>query len=176
MGWIEFLGKTKLANLGLRGDLVFGGQWDATSADDLNLTLIVERSSGDLQLLGEDGQTVALSAGLRDARLVLTANNENLGATLIWDSQRAGRLNATASTRLPIKDGLWTWTPTAPLAGKVSAELPPVGAWSLLAPPGWRLSGTLDADTTLSGTLGHAALAWPSAGQRHGRAFGGGWH
>ncbi len=154
LGWIEFLGKTKLANLGLRGDLVFGGQWDATSADDLNLTLIVERSSGDLQLLGEDGQTVALSAGLRDARLVLTANNENLGATVIWDSQSAGRLNATASTRLPIKDGLWTWTPTAPLAGKVSAELPPVGAWSLLAPPGWRLSGTLDADTTLSGTLG----------------------
>ncbi|WP_210541937.1 translocation/assembly module TamB domain-containing protein [Rhodoferax sp. PAMC 29310] len=154
LGWIEFLGKTPLVNLGLRGDLVFGGQWDAVSADALNLTLIVERSSGDLQLLGEDGQTVALSAGLRDARLVLTANNENLGATLIWDSQRAGRLNATASTRLPIKDGLWTWTPTAPLAGKISAELPPVGAWSLLAPPGWRLSGTLDADTTLSGTLG----------------------
>lgn len=154
LGWIEFLGKTKLDNLGLRGNLVFGGQWDATSADDLNLTLIVERSSGDLQLLGEDGQTVTLSAGLRDTRLVLTANNENLGATLIWDSERAGRLNATASTRLPIKDGLWAWTPQAPVAGKISAELPPVGAWSLLAPPGWRLSGTLDADTTLSGTLG----------------------
>ncbi len=154
LGWIEFLGKTKLANLGLRGDLVFGGQWDATSADDLNLTLILERTSGDLQLLGEDGQSVALNAGLQDTRLVLTANNENLGATLIWDSKSAGRLNATASTRLPIKDGLWAWNNDAPLAGKVSAMLPPVGAWSLLAPPGWRLSGTLDADTALSGTLG----------------------
>jgi translocation and assembly module TamB len=155
LGWIEFLGKTKLANLGLRGDLVFGGKWDAVSADDLNLTLIVERTSGDLQLLGEDGQTVALSAGLRDTRLVLTANNENLDAAMIWDSQSAGRLNATASTRLPIKDGLWAWNADAPLTGKVSAMLPPVGAWSLLAPPGWRLSGTLDADTTLSGTLGN---------------------
>lgn len=153
LGWIEFLGKTKLANLGLRGDLVFGGKWDAVSANDLNLTLIVERTSGDLQLLGEDGQTVALSAGLRDTRLVLTANNENLGASVIWDSESAGRLNATASTRLPIKDGLWAWNADAPLAGKVSAMLPPVGAWSLLAPPGWRLSGTLDADTALSGTL-----------------------
>lgn len=158
LGWIEFLGKTKLANLGLRGDLVFGGQWDAVSADDLNLTLIAERTSGDLQLLGEDGQTVALSAGLRDARLVLTANNENMGATVIWDSERAGKLNATASTRLPIKDGLWTWKADAPLAGKVNAALPPVGAWSLLAPPGWRLSGTLDVDTALSGTVGSPLL------------------
>jgi translocation and assembly module TamB len=154
LGWVEFLGKTQLANLGLRGDLVFGGQWDATSAEDLNLTLIVERTRGDLQLLGEDGQSVALNAKLRDTRLVLTANNENLGATLIWDSQNAGRINATASTQLPIQNGLWAWKDAAPLAGQVSAMLPPVGAWSLLAPPGWRLSGTLDADTTLSGTLG----------------------
>ncbi|MBP6718836.1 MAG: translocation/assembly module TamB domain-containing protein [Rhodoferax sp.] len=154
LGWVEFLGKTKLANLGLRGDLVFGGQWDATRADDLNLTLIVERTRGDLQLLGEDGQSVALNAKLRDTRLVLTANNENLGATLIWDSQNAGRLNATASTQLPIQNGLWAWQDAAPLAGQVSAMLPPVGAWSLLAPPGWRLSGTLDVETALSGTLG----------------------
>ena len=155
LGWVEFLGKTKLANLGLRGDLVFGGQWDATSADDLNLTLIVERTRGDLQLLGEDGQSVALNAKLRDTRLVLTANNENLGATLIWDSQNAGRINATASTQLPIQNGLWAWKDSAPLAGKVSAMLPPVGAWSLLAPPGWRLSGTLDLDAALSGNLGN---------------------
>lgn len=154
LAWVEWLGKTKLTQLGLRGDLVFGGQWDATRADDMNLTVIVERTRGDLQLLGEDGQTVALSAGLRDARLVLTAHNENLGATLIWDSQSAGRINATASTRLPLQDGLWAWKAEAPLSGQVSALLPPVGAWSLLAPPGWRLSGTLDADTTLSGTLG----------------------
>lgn len=158
LGWVEFLGKTRLANLGLRGDLVFGGQWDAARAEDLNLTLIVERTRGDLQLLGEDGQSVALNAKLRDTRLVLTANNQNLGATLIWDSQNAGRINATASTQLPIQNGLWAWQDAAPLAGQVSAMLPPVGAWSLLAPPGWRLSGTLDLDTAVSGTLGSPVL------------------
>jgi translocation and assembly module TamB len=154
VGWLELVGKTKLANLGLRGDLVLGGQWDARNADDLNLRVIVERTGGDLQLLGDDAQKATLSAGLRDVRLVLTANQESLGATLIWDSLRAGQLNATASTHLPIKDGQWTWNPDAPLAGRVNAKLPPVGAWSLLAPPGWRLSGSVDTDAVLSGTVG----------------------
>jgi translocation and assembly module TamB len=154
VGWLERLGKTQLANLGLRGDLVLGGQWEASSAQDLNLRVILERTGGDLRLLGPDAQTAALSAGLRDLRLVLAAHNESLGATLIWDSGRAGQLNATASTRLPIKDGRWVWDPNAPLAGKINASLPPVGLWSLLAPPGWRLSGSVESDAVLSGTLG----------------------
>lgn len=154
VGWLELVGQTKLANLGLRGDLVVGGQWDASSADDLNLRVILERTGGDLQLLGDDAQKATLSAGLRDVRLVLTANQQSLGATLVWDSVRAGQFNATASTRLPTRDGQWVWSLDAPLTGKVSAKLPPVGAWSLLAPPGWRLSGSVDADATLSGTLG----------------------
>jgi translocation and assembly module TamB len=158
VGWLERVGKTQLANLGLRGDLVVGGQWEASSAQDLNLQIVLERTAGDLRLLGPDAQTASLSAGLRDARLVLTAHNESLGATLIWDSLRAGKLNATASTRLPIKDGRWVWDPDAPLVGKLSASLPPVGVWSLLAPPGWRLSGSVESDAVLSGTLGTPLL------------------
>jgi translocation and assembly module TamB len=154
VGWLERMGKTQLANLGLRGDLVVGGQWEANSAQDLNLKVVLERTGGDLQLLAPDAQTAALSAGLRDTRLVLTAHNESLGATLIWDSLRAGQLNATASARLPIQDGLWVWDPDAPLTGKVNASLPPVGLWSLLAPPGWRLSGSVESDAVLFGTLG----------------------
>jgi translocation and assembly module TamB len=154
VGWLERIGKTQLANLGLRGDLVVGGQWEASSAQDLNLKVVLERTGGDLQLLAPDAQTAALSAGLRDTRLVLTAHNENVGATLIWNSLRAGQLNATTSTRLPVKDGLWVWDTGAPLTGKVSASLPPVGVWSLLAPPGWRLSGSVESDAVLSGTLG----------------------
>lgn len=154
VGWLERIGKTQLANLGLRGDLVLGGQWEASSAQDVNLRVVLERTGGDLRLLAPDAQAAALSAGLRDARLVLTAHNESLGATLVWDSLRAGQLNATASTRLPVKDGLWVWNPDAPLAGKLSASLPPVGVWSLLAPPGWRLSGSVESDVVLSGTVG----------------------
>ena len=154
VGWLERIGKTQLANLGLRGDLVVGGEWEASSAQDLNLKVVLERTGGDLRLLAPDAQTASLSAGLRDTRLVLTAHNESLAATLIWDSLRAGQLNATASTRLPIKDGRWIWDPDAPLVGKISASLPPVGVWSLLAPPGWRLSGSVESDAVLTGTLG----------------------
>ena len=32
------------------------------------------------------------------------------------------------------------------------AQLPQVGAWSVLAPPGWRVRGTLDANIDVSGT------------------------
>jgi translocation and assembly module TamB len=38
------------------------------------------------------------------------------------------------------------------LAGTLRASLPDVGVWSALAPPGWRVRGTLQANATLSGT------------------------
>ena len=37
----------------------------------------------------------------------------------------------------------------------MQAELPHIGLWSALAPPGWRLSGRLQADATLGGTRAH---------------------
>ena len=40
-----------------------------------------------------------------------------------------------------------------PIGGSLQIQMPPVDAWSALAPPGWRLRGTMDADITLSGTL-----------------------
>ena len=46
----------------------------------------------------------------------------------------------------------WQWAEQAPVSGSVQASLPQIGAWSVLAPPGWRVQGTLDANLTLSGT------------------------
>jgi translocation and assembly module TamB len=46
------------------------------------------------------------------------------------------------------------WPASAPVSGTASARLPQVGVWSALAPPGWRVRGTLSADATLSGTRG----------------------
>jgi translocation and assembly module TamB len=45
-----------------------------------------------------------------------------------------------------------------PIGGSLKIQMPPVDAWSVLAPPGWRLRGTMDADITLTGTL--AAPLW----------------
>ena len=48
--------------------------------------------------------------------------------------------------------GGWHWPANAPVAARVLARLPDLGVWSALAPPGWRVQGTLNADATLSGT------------------------
>jgi translocation and assembly module TamB len=158
LAWLDLLGQTQMANLGLRGDLLFGGQWDASGGARLRLRATLERSSGDLQLQTDstavNGQASTLSAGVRAARLVLNADGEQLAASLRWDSQSAGQVQADFSTVLQRQDGGWAWPLDAPLTGTLRAQLPSSGAWSLLAPPGWRLRGTLDANASVAGTRG----------------------
>lgn len=154
MAWLDLLGQTQMANLGLRGDLLFGGQWDASSDETLRLRATLERTSGDLQLQADSGAAGVLRAGVREARLMVTTEGDQLAASLRWDSERAGQAQANFSTRLARQDGGWAWPMEAPLSGTIKAQLPPVGVWSVLAPPGWRLRGTLDADAVLSGTRG----------------------
>ena len=152
LGWLEAFNPTLLADAGLRGDVVLGGQWDVQSSEGLRVRAHLERTAGDLQLLAEGDDSSLLSAGLRTARLEITNDNDQLSATLRWDSERAGQLLADFSTPLQYAQGTWIWAADAPLRGQLKAQLPRVGAWSVLAPPGWRLRGTLDADATLSGT------------------------
>ena len=151
LAWLDLLGQQQIANLGLRGNLLFDGQWDAAVDQSLRLRASLIRQSGDLQLQAEDsGDTIA--AGLREASLVIEADGEQASARLRWDSESAGQVQADFSTRLQREASGWTWAPDAPLAAKLVAQLPRVGVWSLLAPPGWRLRGTLDANAALSGT------------------------
>jgi translocation and assembly module TamB len=158
LGWLELLGQAKVANLGLNGDLVFGGQWDASGGDSLQIHAALARTSGDLQLQGEDGPSGQIKVGLRDARLTVAVDHDRVNAAVLWDSERGGQVKAELATQLLRHNGAWSLPPDAPLSGRLNAKLPPVGAWSMLAPPGWRIRGTLDANATLSGTL--AAPQW----------------
>lgn len=164
LAWLELLGQTRIANLGLRGNLVFGGEWDARGAAALQVNASLARTSGDLRLLPEEVQLGALSnlgelnAGVRQARLRLLIDGTQLKALLDWDSERAGQAQAELGSVLQAGPEGWHWPAEAPLSGTLKVQLPPVGAWSLLAPPGWRLRGTLDADATLYGT--RAAPLW----------------
>ncbi len=157
LAWLELLGQTRMANLGLRGDLVFGGQWDASSAGNgMQLRASVQRSSGDLQLLAADAGGGVLQAGLRDAHVDLTVKGEALHADLVWASEAGGNVRAEFNTRLQTSaNGRPLWAPDAPLQAVLHASLPTVGAWSLIAPVGWRIHGTLEADAVLSGTRSH---------------------
>ena len=154
MAWLEPFSTTPWSQIGLKGDVLLGGEWEATSSDSLRLRARVERTAGDLQIR-PDEDAPPVQAGLKLARLEVNTVDDQIKASLRWDSERAGQAQADFSTRLMRQDSGWTWPQDAPLAGQFKAQLPPVGAWSVLAPPGWRLRGTLDADATLSGTRNH---------------------
>jgi translocation and assembly module TamB len=107
-----------------------------------------------------------LQAGIREASLSITAQGKQVQARLRWNSERLGQASADLSTELSTEPGQssasgasdnpidrW-WPASSPLRGSARASLPQVGVWSALAPPGWRMRGTLSADATVSGTRG----------------------
>ncbi|RZL93959.1 MAG: translocation/assembly module TamB, partial [Variovorax sp.] len=185
MAWAEALGSSSaLADLGVSGDLIFDGEWDIDAGDTLRARARLARRSGDIRVQAGEaalvrrirstgtgtaseittdsaagpGTSPSTPAGLRRAELTVDAQGDTVRAQLAWDSERAGQIAADASTRVQQRAGGWQWAEDAPLAGKIKASLPQLGVWSMLAPPGWRIAGTLDADATLSGS--RAAPRW----------------
>lgn len=157
-----------LASNGLGGDLVLDGDWDlrlpANATEPFTLAASLQRRSGDLRWNGGNGSTAPpLSAGVRDARLRLDVKDRRLQALLRWDTERLGQASADLASTLGngasgAADPLERWWPaSAPLSGTAQVRLPQVGVWSLLAPPGWRMQGTLSADARLGGTRGSPA-------------------
>lgn len=157
----------------------------ADTSTPLRLSARLQRSSGDLTV-ATDGSasdtTVStgtttivvaapasqrLQAGVKEASLSLSAQGNRVQGSLRWDSERLGEASADVSTELSLRGApsdsntspidRW-WPASAPLQGTARARLPQVGVWSALAPPGWRMRGTLAADATISGT--RAAPQW----------------
>jgi translocation and assembly module TamB len=165
LAWAELAGLPTVA-AGAAGPLLFDGEWDAVIGPALSLNAQLVRSSGDLTLQAEttEGLPVRVAAGLRDARLSVRARGEALSAEWRWDSERAGTAEGQLRTRLaPVREGEaakagditlggWRWPADAAVSGQLRAQLPRIGAWSALAPPGWRLRGSLATQLSLSGT------------------------
>ena len=171
-----------LASAGISGDLVVQGRWDIdTMGRQLRADVLLERASGDIRLSAEDADaaplTVVRSTGasevnaqthqvqsrsvasnrgmrarLQDLRLQLGAQGNELRAQLVWNSERAGQINADVRSQVRSTADGFTWPENAPLSGTIKANMPNVGIWALFAPPGWRVGGTLNADVAISGT------------------------
>ncbi|RYF75032.1 MAG: translocation/assembly module TamB, partial [Comamonadaceae bacterium] len=163
MTWARaFGGDASLREMGISGDLVFDGDWDIDAGDRLRARARVARASGDLRVQAGEAALVrriessgtgtrseikmsptdegpGTPAGLRQAELSLQADGEALQTTLIWNSERAGQIQAEAGTRLTRQGDGWQWTADAPVSGRVRASLPQLAVWSMLAPPGWRV-------------------------------------
>ncbi len=171
LAWMELLLGPQITNAGLVGNLLFDGEWDVVMGPTLKLNAQLTRSSGDLSVQAEtaDGVQARVAAGIREASLHITVNNNSsegaaLSAQLRWDSARAGsadgelrtQLRRTAASEANEQDGPtiagWTWPADAALSGQLKAQLPRLGAWSVLAPPGWRLRGSLATNMAISGS------------------------
>lgn len=153
VAWLDLLGSKTLAEMGLGSDMVLSGQWEAGQAQSLHASLLLERSQGDLRLLPGTVAEQAVAAGMRETRLQINLDGDRLAANLRWDSQRAGRALLAFSTQLQQQSGAWQLPGSAPVGGSLQLDLPPMEAWSALAPPGWRLRGTMAAHVNLEGTL-----------------------
>lgn len=177
LAWLDALATPEgakagpMASAGVGGDLLFDGQWDvllpADAATPLRLSAELQRSSGDLTLAPETGNGGATAtrtaAGVQAARIALSAQGTQVQAQLRWRSERLGEASADLSTELRARgatppegaSALDAWWPaSAPIRGTLRAALPQVGVWSALAPPGWRMRGTLAAEVAFSGSRG----------------------
>ncbi|MGH8832301.1 MAG: translocation/assembly module TamB domain-containing protein [Polaromonas sp.] len=165
MAWLELLGGPQLAGAGLTGNLLLDGEWDATLGDTLRLKASLARSCGDLTVQAEtaQGTSARVAAGVKEARLSLASEGDAVTLAVRWDSERAGTANGQLKTRLArapaAAGGGWLWPLDAPLNGQLRAQLPRIGVWSVLAPPGWRLRGSLGADVAIRGTRAAPQLA-----------------
>ncbi len=154
LAWIELFQKPGDSKLGITGDLIFGGQWDVSLGNSMQITASLARTGGDISMLAEnvDGGSTRVVAGVKQAKVTVTSNGERVQADLLWDSERAGSASGHLATRLAHLETGWQWPADAPLEGDLKAQLPRVGIWSQLAPPGWRLRGSLLANVTVAGT------------------------
>ncbi|MES2944351.1 MAG: translocation/assembly module TamB domain-containing protein, partial [Pseudomonadota bacterium] len=162
MGWIELLAGPQLAGVGLTGNLVFDGEWDARLGETLSLKASLARSSGDITMQAEtaEGGSTRVAAGVRQARIALTTDGDELLLALRWETERAGNAEGQLKTRLTKSaEGGWLWAADAPLNGQLRAQLPRIGVWSVLAPPGWRIRGSLGTNIAISGNRSAPQLA-----------------
>ena len=196
LAWVDALdsatpsgAEKRLERLGLATDVVLEGAWevDADPSSPVQARASLRRARGELRLLtgsatgattvrssgqgrgagrAQPDTPVGTPAGLRQAEVQLQLQGHALQASLQWDSERAGRIQAQGSSRLDYPDGQWQaaqWVADAPLAAQLEAQLPDVAVWSALAPPGWRIKGTLQAQMVLSGSRAqprwHGSLA-----------------
>ena len=162
MGWIELLGGPQVVGAALAGDMVFDAQWDATLGRVMQINASLARSRGDVTVMAEPVQGVSsrVAAGVRDARLTLASQGAQVTLALHWDSERAGMADGSLVTRLARGGAAgWEWPADAPISGRLRARLPRIGVWSLLAPPGWRLRGSLSADVQAGGTRSDPQLS-----------------
>ena len=138
------------------GDIRFAVE--DNSANSANVTII--RSSGASARSATTNQVQSrafttnrgVRARIQDMRVQLNLQGNDLSTEMVWTTQRAGQLRADIRSQIRQTPEGVVWPNDAPLSGNIQAALPNIGVWAFFAPPGWRATGSFDANLALSGT------------------------
>ena len=135
----------------LQGGLMLRADLALSQLSPLRMELQVQRQQGDLTLRGgaDHASGGLLQAGVREARAHLVVEDDHARLEAVWNSEQAGEARIQASARRQARQG---WL-QAGIEGRVQARWPQLGSWSWLAPPGWRMQGSMEARFDLLGTL-----------------------
>lgn len=141
---------------------------DAAGTPSLQGVLNAFRESGDLliEAPAAEGGVELLRAGLKqlDARL------EFAGARAAATAQIRGDAlgSATAQAEVPLQFATGEWMPSfkVPLAGRVDVNVPSLGFTRALVGEAWRLSGALQAQLALGGTLQQPRISGALTGKQ----------
>ncbi len=150
--------------LGWRGDLSLSGRIDIRRQTKLDADIVLERAGGDLSLRDELGNIQPL--GIAELRLALSAHDglwqfaQGLAGTYTGEMAGAQVLRTAPELLWPGRD--------ASLQGVLQARVANLGAWGTWVPPGWRLSGMLEATGSIGGTLAAPELRGQMSGSKLG--------
>ncbi|PTR05792.1 autotransporter secretion inner membrane protein TamB [Nitrosospira sp. Nsp5] len=168
----QWLSRGKFSGIGLRPGgparmdenekngkvLRLGGEWDIASTTQLTGSLRVTRESGDWILPGNMSFS---PLGLQALQLSAHAGGGSLAVQLNAQGERLGMVNANVSAPLAKSASSslnWTVLPSAPLTGRISADMGDMSWLGPLVNNNLRSGGQVALQADVTGTLGKPRL------------------
>jgi translocation and assembly module TamB len=125
----------------------FGGSWDVAADEHLQGVLQVEREGGDWVV------DTGTRLGLKELKLSLRADHDQLDASLDASGEHLGEVAATAGVPLARKDGGWTVSPDAPLHGHLYLRSGDLSWLGPMMDSNLQSGGSLQVDADLVGSF-----------------------
>ncbi|WP_028325701.1 translocation/assembly module TamB domain-containing protein [Desulfatirhabdium butyrativorans] len=135
--------------------------WDFDVGERFSGWLDIERRAGDMRLAGEP----ALALDLSGLRLHLETQENAISAYLNGTSGKLGNMQADVHTRLVRIGSSWGLKASAPIEGKLSADISSIAWLGRLVGPSGKIDGSLVADIRATGSLGAPVLSGRISGK-----------
>ncbi len=146
----------------VRTTLTLGADWSVRMGNSLDGQIHLYRENGDITFTGDN--VIQLGLDTLDAQVRLSHNTADLDVRI--QSEKAGHIALSASTRLIRHNGSWGVTQNSPLQLSARADMPSL-AWigPLTGQPDIELGGALAFAIRGGGTLGNPDLSGTMSGK-----------